>query len=68
MVLFSFHETSAVAGGGEENLTGAGEGRAAAALAQGAKGAAGPVGRQFARLLTTRGQRAAAARRARAGR
>jgi len=62
-MLFQFQQTSAVAGGGEENLRAAGEARAAAAFRGGPAERAAQA--QFARLLTTRGQRAAAARRAR---
>jgi hypothetical protein len=66
MKLLCFSQTSAVAGGGEENLKAVGEDRAANAFAGGAEERAAQA--QFARLLTTRGQRAAAARARRAGR
>lgn len=59
-MLFQFRQTSAFAGGGEENLTGA---AAARALARGAAGAGTAQGRAFTRQLTTRGERAARARR-----
>jgi len=60
MKLFLFNQTSAVAAGGEETLRAAGEGRAVR------PDLSTPAGREaFAGLLTTRGQRAAAARRAR---
>jgi hypothetical protein len=62
MTLFHFESVSIAAGGGEETLRAVGEGRNPFG--------GGPAERaaqaQFARALTTRGQRAAAARRARA--
>jgi len=62
MNLLNFQPVSVYAGGGEGALRGAGEGRQANAFGGGP--AETRARAQFARALTTRGQRAAAARRA----